>query len=391
MSLLAPGKCLLSKSRVSTVSKTSLLDSADEAAASSRIIELIRKPGGVLGTAISEEPGAVKISAKKRPSLIRQSKITNSTGQIYKLDSSSPSRKSSVLKKLKSATSATPAQKHKSCYQPQVSFAPSPEKRGTLKKSSSQTDVDLVDRDASLQLMKHARSSDSNLYRSAESEFRSTTSLSSSDFFSAESDLEEPDGGIKESVPKTTVDEDESNSEVPIRPGSLRLENENVTSDRLSGNNLLTPNVTRSLSMSPGSNCSNERSSSERRDSVTPPLFSDGHSLSKCYESYLTVLTLNSVTKVDGDSRDDNDGWFDEGFYRLPAFVVVKKGVCPNVMVDKEGKERKQAHKMDSTNRELTFDELDSSGKSTSIAVHLQVCGSSLLLRALLSCFATGK
>lgn len=372
MSLLAPEKCLLSRSRVSTLSKSSLLDSADESTSNIRKIELIRNPGPILRSTILEESlkdETVIPKYSRRPSLKRQDKITNSTGQIYKPVRSSV-KKLSMLRKLKSTTGNVTSF-NKSTFQ-QVSFAPSPEKRSTLKKSSSQADIDILDNETSRQSIRRIRSSDSNLYRSAESEFRSTTSLSSSDFFSAESDL---DDDIRNNVEEDAQMLQAETQHLAVRPDTLTLKDGNTpTSNQATVvNSLYTTTFTKSSSMSPGSICSNERSSPERRDSVTPPLsHTYNPSLFNCFESQLSLVSLDPLLIRDFEYNDV--GWFDENLYRLPSFSTVKDGIHPSILIDKNMKADNHLHKTESANRELSFDEMDSSGKSTSIAVYLRVC-----------------
>lgn len=400
MSLLSEGKCLLSRSR--TISEKSSMSVSQKDASLRREKQVSVKKTAAEILAKRETPvkaGSYKHRSKK-PSLTRQKKLTDSTDNLGSSATRSMPNTPMVERaivhqgnndKESSLKQSKVDSKQSDGAQQQVTFAPSPEKKSLLEKSSSQQDLSslAVTDQAS---MKRAMSSESNLYKSAESDFRSTTSLSSSDFYSAESDVSEgkPSASTTESSPvKSVIESVVSANTSPksptslLRPGTLRLENERID----------VPSVTSSDSRIGSS----KSPMSEISGSGTPvsggvPISQTGAFLLGyreqpssliCYESYLTKLKLNvpEVSKKTSKTKKldtiDDDFEFEDSFenkYSLPSFELIQDGIHPSVMVDRKGRSSSELGvRSRSSHRELSFTDLDSTGSSTSIALHLKV------------------
>nr|XP_039251251.1 transmembrane protein KIAA1109-like isoform X2 [Styela clava] len=418
MSLLVEGKCLLSRSRtLSSLTKKSS-ESSSESIVQENFNEVTSlfptvpiSAAEVITTAILEDVSETSPvqQQKLRPSLRRQDKINSSTGNmptLVALESkddillTGQAKKASAFRKNRSATFGAPSDTT-AIVQQQVSFAPSPEKVSAMRKSSSQTDVDR-DVETTRQSMKRALSSDSNLYRSAESDFKSTTSLSSvgDEFYSAESDVNESCNNTITS----TLSSPQASAGLPIqsdiipenvikqiqRPGTLILENElsgttsNIStsiSNEIPISSTKTPSVTHSFSLSPGSGNSAELpGTTQRSKSYSSPVqsVSQHDTVLACYGSHLTILQLQPPRRkskvLNLEETDIDDGWFNEDSFLLPDFAVIRDGLHPSVIIDKSGidDEDGHSHKLEPTQRELSFDNSDSSGKSTDVSIHLR-------------------
>ncbi|XP_076826116.1 bridge-like lipid transfer protein family member 1 isoform X2 [Clavelina lepadiformis] len=173
----------------------------------------------------------------------------------------------------------------------QISFDVQPKEVPVTKLRSS--DLSAIDR---------AISTESNLYRSAESDFRSNSSLSSEEFFSAESEVDETEMDAKK------AQSDPDLPQISSRPASLLISSP--------------PTVVRRLVLEDIPRASQFPLPEENRNDLCNQQLFENHGLISCYSNVLTT------------SKRRASEW-------LPNFDVTSEGIHPSVIITKDGHDTK--------------------------------------------------
>ena len=202
----------------------------------------------------------------------------------------------------------------------QISFDVQPKEVPVTKLRSS--DLSAIDR---------AISTESNLYRSAESDFRSTSSLSLEEFFSAESEVDETEMDAKK------AQSDPDLPQISSRPASLLISSP--------------PTVVRRLVLEDIPRASQFPLPEENRNDLCNQQLFENHGLISCYSNVLTT------------SKRRASEW-------LPNFDVTSEGIHPSVIITKDGHDTKLSRRcsMDILNK-------TDSENISKVILHVKVTG----------------
>lgn len=341
MSLLNEGNCLLEKRQ--KPGKHSEKDSISESPKPTK--KTILKPS-------AKRAGA---SSRRQSFKTRQKRISTSSSNVA----------AGVL-----LTSTESHQDREAGKTSQVTFAKSPEKQQL---SASQDDLcqDSLDGGKTSVItpsLKRAMSSDSNLYKSAESSLSSSGSVE--DFFSAESDVEDetPAQAPLEVVQEPTLVKRHS---LP-RPGSLILDT-NTTSSEPDKVKLVSPLSEQVSSATP---ITPDLPSPHFIPSNEPQTHdSSKEHLLKCYESYLTSLSMTEKEKRVFTSDEEFLDFLEAINFELPHLEVSYNGIHPSVVLDSQREASRVTVRRDHmmAHRELSFTNNPIVDGCTTVSVHMKV------------------